>query len=232
MALYAGGVFFGAGKKFSSQAGWASLMGFCFFVGANSLMVAMSPMAIVFPSEKSVFLKESGAKLYGAGSYFLSRNIVELPFSILFPTIQSLIYYWMAGLTTSAFQFFTFFLILYLISFSGTSIGLLVGSIAQFQSSVAMVLALFIYTFYLFSGMFKNLNNFPSYINWLQYINPIRYTFAAFMQNEVPESAQSRVSELNFSTDLWGSVGLLALLGVVYRLMAYFVLWVHRGKLQ
>jgi len=49
MAIYGGGVFFGVGKNYLSLSGWQGLLGFSLFLGANSLMLAMGPVAIVFP---------------------------------------------------------------------------------------------------------------------------------------------------------------------------------------
>lgn len=76
MAIYAGGLFFGVAQNYLSISGWSGLLGFSFFLGANSLMLSMGPVAIVFPQERNVFLKEQGSKLYGVGSYFISRNLI------------------------------------------------------------------------------------------------------------------------------------------------------------
>jgi len=142
-------------------------------------MLAMGPIAIVFPQERDVFLKEQSAKLYGVGSYFISRNLIELPYSLIFPVIQSPIYYWMVGLNPTVGQFFTFFLILYLISFIGGSLGLLFGSLCDDAKRVGTLLILSIFLFIIFSGMFKNLANIPAWIGWIQYVSPLKYTFAA-----------------------------------------------------
>jgi hypothetical protein len=42
--------------------------------------------------------------------------------------------------------------------------------------------------------MLKNLENLPNWIGWLQYISPIKYTLAAFMQNAVLYEPNSRVA--------------------------------------
>jgi hypothetical protein len=49
MSLFGGGVFFAITKDLLSLSGWAGLQGFSLFLGANSLMLAMGPVAIVFP---------------------------------------------------------------------------------------------------------------------------------------------------------------------------------------
>ena len=49
MTLYGGGVFFAIVKDLLSISGWAGLQGFSLFLGTNSLILTMGPVAIVFP---------------------------------------------------------------------------------------------------------------------------------------------------------------------------------------
>ena len=121
--------------------------------------------------------------MYTIYAYFLSRNIVELPSLIVFPLIQSLILYWLIGLSNTASQFFTFYFIAFLMSLNGSSLGLMVGSIIQDVKSVSVVTPLVILPFVLFSGFFKNSANLASWIGWIQYLSPIKYGFAAWVEN-------------------------------------------------
>lgn len=185
MAVFAGGIFFGVAHRYLSVSGWSGLQGFSLFVGTNSLLLSTGPVSIVFPLERDVFRKEQGSKLYGVWSYFISRNIIELPYSFIFPIFQSLIFYWMVGLNSTPEQFFTFYLILYLTSFIGGSLGMLIGSLANDSRGSGALLSLFIFVFLIFSGLLKNLANIPSWIGWIQYISPVKYTFASLIQNAV-----------------------------------------------
>jgi ATP-binding cassette, subfamily G (WHITE), eye pigment precursor transporter len=92
------------------------------------MMSALAPVELVFPTERAVFLKEEGSKLYSVFSYYMSRNIIELPSSFIFPLLQVLIMYWFAGLSNTAGQFFIHFLVAYLIYVNGISLGLMLGS--------------------------------------------------------------------------------------------------------
>jgi len=67
--------------------------------------------------------------MYGVTSYFMSRNLIEIPYIIIIPMIFQLINYWMIGLGNSAGQFFTMYLIIVLLSFVATSAGMLAGTI-------------------------------------------------------------------------------------------------------
>lgn len=123
----------------------------------------------------------------------MSRNVIEIPYSIIFPLMQALIMYWFVGLSSTVGQFFTFYLICYLVSFAGMSLGLLLGSMITDTKSVSIVTPVFMLPLIVFSGYFKNAGNFPQWISWIQYISPIKYTFSAFLQNEVLHAPHSNI---------------------------------------
>ena len=169
--------------------------------------------------------------MYSTFTYFLSRNIVELPTSIIFPLIMTLIMYWFVGLSSTPEQFFLFYFIAYLITLNGISLGLMLGSMILDEKSVSTVTPIVILPFILFSGFFKNTGSLSSWIGWIQYISPIKYGFAALIQNEVKYADQSLIGELNLDTSLWLSIGLLIVLAVVFRATSLFFLWALRSRL-
>jgi len=232
LAIYTSGVFFRFDGNYTERLNWRALTGFFFFMSISTMMNALNPVELVFPSERGVFLKEEGAKLYSTFSYFLSRNIVELPTSIIFPMLMTLIMYWFVGLSSTVDQFFIFYLVAYLLTLNGISLGLMLGAMILDQKSVAVVTPIVLLPFFLFSGFFKNSGNIPVWIGWIQYISPIKFGFSAWIQNEVQFAAQSNVDELNLDTNLWLSVGLLLLLGVSFRMTSLFFLWLLRSRLQ
>lgn len=75
-------------------------------------MSALGPSLLVFPEERSIFLKEENSKLYTTLSYFIGRTLVDLPILLIAPIIYSLIVYWMVGLDdSSASKIFIFILV-------------------------------------------------------------------------------------------------------------------------
>ena len=232
LAIFTSGVYYRFTGEYTSRLNWRALTGFLFFLSISTMMNALNPVELVFPSERGVFLKEEGAKLYSTFSYFLSRNIVELPTSIIFPLLMTLIMYWFVGLSSTVEQFFIFYLVAYLLTLNGISLGLMLGAMILDQKSVAVVTPIVLLPFFLFSGFFKNTGNIPVWIGWIQYISPIKYGFASWVQNEVQFASQSNVNELNLDTSLWLSIGLLALLGVSFRMLSLFFLWLLRSRLQ
>lgn len=181
--IYVSGLYCKFKEDYTAKINWSSITGFFFFLALNGVFIAMVPVTLVFPKDRDVFLKEEGAKLYGVTAYFMSRNIVEIPYAFIFPMIQSLIVYWFVGLSSTAGQFFTFYLIVFLTNFSGMSMGLLLGSLVKEARTVSSLSTVILLPFVLFSGFFKNQNNLANWVGWIQYISPFKYSFSAFVQN-------------------------------------------------
>jgi len=121
--------------------------------------------------------------MYGVLPYFLSRNIVEIPFLVLLPSVYILLVYWMFGFANTALQFFTMYLILFLISFTGTSLGLLIGSVFNDEKGVNLATPILVLPLVVLSGFYKNSANIPKWFSWIQYISPIKYGFIGMLNN-------------------------------------------------
>lgn len=52
---------------------------------------------LVFQAEREVFLRENANQMYSISAYYLSKNLIELPTSIIFPGVQLAICYWAVG---------------------------------------------------------------------------------------------------------------------------------------
>jgi ABC-type multidrug transport system permease subunit len=97
--------------------------------------------------------------------------------------VQTLILYWFVGLSNTVTQFFIFYFILYLVSFNGMSLGLLAGSLSKDQRTAVTLAPALAQAVALLSGYFKNLENIPMWIGWIEYLSPMRYSYEAFTEN-------------------------------------------------
>jgi ABC-type multidrug transport system permease subunit len=145
--------------------------------------------------------------------------------------INVIILYFMIGLADTARQFFIFYLTYFLLGFAGASMGLLIGSVILDAKSVSAVVPIIILPLMLFSGYFKNNEDLPGWIGWLQYISPIKYGLIAFVTDQV-EGKPSLINELNFDLGLWPSIFILLGLGMGYRLLSVFFLAVLKTRTQ
>ena len=147
------------------------------------------------------------------------------------PILFILIFYWMIDLSSTAEQLFVFYLISFLIGLCGNSLGLLLGSLIADAKVISAVMPLIILPFVLISGFFKNLDNLPGWVGWIQYLSPLKFGFGALVLNETANKA-SLINQLNLNVDLWPSVGYLFLLAFGYRMLSLFFLWLMRTKVQ
>ena len=138
--------------------------------------------------------------------------------------------YWFVGLSSTPGQFFVFYLIAYLLTVNGISLGLMLGAMIQDQKSVSVVTPIILLPFFLFSGFFKNSANLPRWIGWIEYISPIKYGFSSWLQNEVSNASASNIAELNFDTSIWMGIGMLIVLSVAFRVASLFFLWAMRSR--
>ena len=169
--------------------------------------------------------------MYGVLPYFLSRNLIEVPYMLLMPFLFILIFYWMIGLASTAEQFFVFYLINFLVGLCGNSFGLLLGSIITDGKSLSSTVTIVLLPFVLFSGFFKNAGNFSSWVGWIQYLSPIKYGFAAMIENEV-KYRDSNINSLNLDVGVGLSIGVLFGLAMFFRMLSLFFLWFMRSKMQ
>ena len=116
-------------------------------------------------------------------------------------------------------------------SFVGNSLGLLIGSIVQDEKTVYGVINIIILPLITFAGFFKNRANLPDWIGWMEYISPLKYSFSAYIQNEVKYASSSRVGEFNLDVGIWTSVAVLGGMVVAYRILSLLFLWLNRTKL-
>lgn len=232
MGVYIGGLYFGIGHTaYTNFTDAYALIGFLFFISIASMMVTLTPVALVFPTERAVFLKEESSRLYGTTSYFISKNLVEVPYLILMPLLTITIFYWMIGLANTADQFFSFYFINLLVSLCGNSLGMLLGSVVNDEKSVSVIEPIVVVPFILFSGYFKNGANLADWVGWIQYISPIKYGFEANTINQVGEDSLV-VTLLNFDIGFWPCAGYLTALAVGFSSLSLVALWLLRNKLE
>lgn len=122
--------------------------------------------------------------MYGVFPYYLTKSCVEIPYQLLMPILFSLITYWCIGLRNTAKAYFTHLAALLVLVLLGNSIGVMLSSMfsnvrTAFSISPAVLMPLM-----LFSGFMSNVDTIVSWLAWLQYISPVRYTLEIFLRAE------------------------------------------------
>ncbi|KRW98126.1 P-loop containing nucleoside triphosphate hydrolase [Pseudocohnilembus persalinus] len=212
----------------------ADFSGFLFFQSVNLIMLSIMPVVLTFPQERGVFLKEENSKMYSIGAYFVGRSLIELPFLFIFPTVQSIIQFYMVGLTQTVEVFFKYVFANICASFCGNSLGILIGSLFSDPKVASSMMPIIMLPLMMFSGLFGNREDMWDGLSWIEYISPFKYVFDAQIHNEFKESyfQPNPIETLNLNIGYWWSCVLLIIMFVFYRLIAFGGMVMLKSRLQ
>lgn len=204
-------------------------MGFIFYTCIIQMFTGALGNVLQFIDERPLFLREQANKLYDVLPYYLAKDLVELPIMIIIPMMLSVFYPCMAGDVTFA-QFGNFYAIQFLVMYATGGFGQLAGSFFDQAEQACFFCPLLILPFVLFAGFITNVDTFPNWISWFQYVSPIRYGFEASLRNEfanyhgLPIYIPDPIKFLNFSLGFDNCMILLALTALGIKLIAFICL--------
>ena len=170
-----------------TQQGVFSITGALSFVVINHVFTYTIGQAVSLPIVIPTLRRENAANMYGAGTWYLSKTLADLPFDMLTTLILSSIVYWSIGFTDEVANFAFFFFVLVLVSLLATGFGHMMGtctSILGKPDLAVPITMIFLFPMFLFAGLLVNFNNCPSYLLWLQYISIFYYAFGLVSINQ------------------------------------------------
>ncbi|KAJ1964682.1 hypothetical protein IWQ62_002863 [Dispira parvispora] len=183
-AVFIGLIFLNIPGKDKITSQIQDMQGALFFVSVNQFMNNAFPVVTTFSSERNVFRREYGSKLYSLPAYFLSKNTVEGPFLIIVPFIFAAITYWMFGFQADAGKFFIFAAGCVCLAICGVGYGTLVACAFENMELAMIIMPVTILPLMIFGGLLVNTGTAPAYLAWIQWISPIKYAFSAFAINQ------------------------------------------------
>ena len=155
------------------------------YAGVNSKLAAIFSMIgfgamlqnqLALPNviaERAVFYRERASDSYPSWMYSLTLGLVELPYIAVGILIFILPYYFMVGFNNDASDFFKFYLSVFLLALTLSSLGQWAG--ATFPSFVAAIQAsgMLVTFWFLFAGEFIRPISIPRGWYWFYVLNPI-----------------------------------------------------------
>ncbi|KAJ3220188.1 hypothetical protein HDU67_005514 [Dinochytrium kinnereticum] len=168
-----------------SQAGIQNRLGALFFIVVNQTFGVVMPMIGSIPLQRLIILRERASGCYCASASFLAKWVSSLPLTIAGASALALPIYWLIGFQSNVRNFFTFYCIVVVHSFSANAMGTMLGSAVK-NFTIGQILGpLFITVFLIFGGSFLNLDSAPVVFRWIQWISIISYSNKALAQNEL-----------------------------------------------
>jgi len=204
--------------------------GALFFATVSNFIPPMFAQLLSFPAERKVFVKEYKSRYYGVLPYYLSKTLIEVPFSLLFPTLFCLLTYYTAGFNDSTFShFLEFTLMIINMTLCATSFGILIGCIFNELEVALNVAPLIFFPFMLFSGFYVNSESISVWVKWIEYISPFRYGLEAGIYTEFENTAFSPnpISTLDFTFGYWLSMLYLFVIGISVRFISFVFLFIN-----
>jgi hypothetical protein len=92
-------IFWQVGKSYT-EVDLFNMAGAVFFLCTILFMGNLFNIILIFQNERPVFLREQANQMYSIRAYYLAKQFLELPPSILVPTGYLLMCYWTVGFST------------------------------------------------------------------------------------------------------------------------------------
>ncbi|KAJ0402020.1 hypothetical protein ATCC90586_010277 [Pythium insidiosum] len=164
------------------QTGIQDFTGVIFFIAVNQFIFSANPEFVSVPLEIPLILREHNGGLYHAVTWYVAKNVSELPFQALFPMLFLVPAYFLIGFPVDASLFFSFYAFIASVASCAVGMGYMVSCLTKRVDLAPMLGVLFILPALLFGGLFLNSDSTPVYFVWLQQISPIKYAFHGLMR--------------------------------------------------
>jgi len=166
------------------QFGIMNINGALFIAIVNLSFGNLFPVINVFCQELPIFLREHFNGMYRVDTYFLTKQLVQLPLFIVYPTMLMSIMYFMVGFYPDPYKFLFSLLVVIIMVQATLGLGYLLSCLF---SSVEMALTLapvILLPLLLMGGFYLNDGSIPVYFLWMKYISWFHYSFEALMINQ------------------------------------------------
>lgn len=221
-------------------------MGFVQELGAF-YFVGMLQNVAVYPNERDVFYREDDDSVYGIEAFIASYTILEVPFEIVSCLVFGVLGAIAVGLPRTVTMYFVTVFSCFGIVSCGESLGIMFNTVLPHTGFAVNVMGIFLSVANIMAGILSI--DMPDLFQDVNYLSPIRYATRAlapyslrgvkFTCNDsqrLPngkcpiETGQDVLELYNFDVDPVVNVAALAGCVVVYRLLAWALLRVVRGR--
>lgn len=151
-----------------------------FFTMTFWVFDAMFTAYMAFPLERAIIFKERSSGSYHLSAYFMAKTTSEAPARLALPAIYMIISYWMSGVNNNFGIFIASTLCSLLSVLAGESIGLFMGAAILDMEQGMVIMTVIALGLMVVGGFF--VRNIPSWILWLGYLSPFKYSYNSSVQ--------------------------------------------------
>ncbi|KAI4164204.1 MAG: hypothetical protein LQ342_002168 [Letrouitia transgressa] len=209
--------------------------------------VGMLQNVAVYPEEKAVFYREHDDNAYGIVAFFLQYTLAELPFEMLTSLLFALLTVVAAGLPRSTKLFFIVAFNCFAIVNCGESVGIIFNTLVSHTGFAVNLTSVVLCVGTIMGGVMSL--NIPAFLQAWNHLSPIKWALGnlapytlrgvVFTCAEAQRNVEGRcpietgeevlrLYNLDTREGVWlGAVGVCV---VVYRGLAFLILWLKRGR--
>ncbi|PKK74390.1 P-loop containing nucleoside triphosphate hydrolase protein [Rhizophagus irregularis] len=158
----------------------ADRVGSIFFCGVFWSFHPMIGAVSSFPLDLVMLSKERQSRSYRLLSYYLSKQIAELPLVMFNPALFTIPVYWAANLLPDFGRFVAYLIVILLGTVTSQSFGYFFGAtLLNVQKSISVSMV-FILASMLLGGFY--IKHLPMGLSWLKYLSFVKYSYSLLMQ--------------------------------------------------
>lgn len=221
-------------------------MGFVQELGAF-YFVGMLQNVAVYPNERDVFYREDDDGVYSVEAFLMTYTILEIPFEIFSCAVFGVLGAIAVGLPRTVTMYFVTVFSCFGIVSCGESLGIMFNSLVGHTGFAVNIMGIFLSVATLMAGILSI--DMPDLFEGTNYLSPIRYATRAvapyslesvkFTCNEAQqlpdgrcpiETGEDVLDLYQFHADPVVNIAALAGCAVIYRLLAWALLKVMRGR--
>jgi len=230
-------------QDYTTKEGIRNITGALFLMLTNQTFSNMFPVVQVFTLELGIFMREHFNGMYRTDTYYITRQMAEMPVQILSPVIFTCIFYWMVGMNPDPVRFLIACLINILLVQVVVGFGYMTSCLAPSLPIALAISAPLLIPLMIFGGFFLDSSSVPSWLVWFKYIGWFLYANELLTINQwegvevntcpdptkpIPPcytSGDQIIEAQGFDKDNYAfDFGMLAVLAVAYRLIGFVVL--------
>ena len=166
--------------------------GLCYMLTIQGAYTGMTYFIHNFIVHRKLFLKDKDARLYSELPFFLAQLSYLVPLFVLLYLVAIVVYYLIVdlnqepGLYINALQNYFFMFVGGYIS--GVSFSAVLGALCEKLTTFIALVPLVVVPFAMCTGYFTNLRTATKPIQWLSYLNPMRFAYQGNMLIEFQNS--------------------------------------------
>ncbi|OAA77121.1 ABC-2 type transporter [Akanthomyces lecanii RCEF 1005] len=179
-ALIGGSLFYNAPN---TTAGLFIKSGACFLALLFNSLLSMSEVTDSFHG-RPVLLKHKSFAYFHPAAFCISQIAADIPVILFQVSVFSLIIYFMAGLTSTASAFFTFWVIVVATTFCMTALFRAIGAAFSTFDGASKVSGFLVTAYIMYTGYMIQKPRMHDWFVWIFWIDPLSYSFDALLSNE------------------------------------------------